>query len=182
VSELVARFSKAGFKVGAAKLSGIACLRDTRRFLAAGAAKVYSFQDCGVPSTIDAEDVGGIARTLIGHLNREAVDVIILELGDGILGHYRVDGVLSDRSVMEAVGATVFCASDLVSAWGGRELLQQRGVVIDVVSGPATDNVAGTSYVENALGLHAANALTDGPRLMELLQNRLATAAAGARS
>lgn len=180
-TEIVRLFTQAGQKVGAAKVSGIACLRDLRKFEAAGAVKVYSFLDCGVPSTIDAEDVGQVARTILGHLNREAIDAIVLELGDGILGHYRVDGVLTDRTVMDAVKAVVFCASDLVSAWGGRQLLDERGIAIDVVSGPATDNVAGTIYIENSLNLPAANAFTDGAKLLKLLQAKLQGQAAGAK-
>ncbi len=180
-TEIIRLFTKAGYRVGAAKVSGIACLRDTRKFEAAGAVKVYSFLDGGVPSTVDADDVGQIARTILGHLNREKIDLIVLELGDGILGHYRVDGVFSDGTVMEAVKAVVFCAGDLVSAWGGQQLLSKRGIGIDVVAGPTTDNVAGTIYIENTLGLAAANAFADGPKLVDLLQAKLQLAPAATR-
>jgi hypothetical protein len=73
------------------------------------------------------------------------------------------------------VAAIVFCASDLVAAWGGKEILGGLGVNIDVVCGPATDNVAGTTYVENALGLAAANALTETDKLYKILTAKLAT-------
>jgi hypothetical protein len=172
-SEIVRRLVLTGRRVGAAKLSGIACLKDLRRFEAAGAAKVLSFLDAGVPSTVDAEDPGAIARTVLGHLDASGVDAIVVELGDGILGHYGVDRVLDDSVVMGAVTATVFCASDLVSAWGGVELFTRRGLTIDVVAGPATDNASGTTWIEGALNVRAANALTEGPRLMEILNAKL---------
>jgi len=172
-SEIIRRFSQAGRRVGAAKLSGIACLKDLRRFEAAGAVKVLSFIDAGVPSTVDAEDPGAIARTVMGHLEASPVDVIVLELGDGILGHYGVERVLDDSVVTGAVTATVLCAGDLVSAWGGIELLARRGLVVDVVSGPATDNASGTSWIDGTLNVHAANALTEGARLMELLNAKM---------
>jgi hypothetical protein len=172
-AEIIRRFSDAGRRVGAAKLSGIACLKDLRRFEAAGAVKVLSFLDAGVPSTVDAEDPGAIARTVLGHLEASPIDIIVLELGDGILGHYGVDRVLDDPAVMGAVTATVFCASDLVSAWGGVELLSRRSLAIDVVSGPATDNASGTTWIDGTLNVHAANALTEGPRLMEILNAKV---------
>jgi len=169
-TEIIRHFSASGLRVGAAKLSGIACLRDLRSFGTAGAAKVLSFLDAGVPSTIDAEDVGAIARTILGHLDAGAVDLIVLELGDGLLGHYGVDRVLDDRSIMGAVTVIAYCASDLVSAWGGVELLGRRGISVDVIAGPATDTLAGSTWIESALNVRAANALTEGPKLMEILQ------------
>ena len=174
-SEIIRRFAQSGRRVGAAKLSGIACLRDLRRFEAAGAVKVLSFLDAGVPSTVDAEDPGAIARTLLGHLEASDADLIVLELGDGLLGHYGVDRVLMDPSVAGAVTATVFCASDLVSAWGGVELLDRRGLAVDVITGPATDNVSGTTWIDGTMNVRAANAITEAPRLMEILQARLAS-------
>ncbi|MBI4566393.1 MAG: hypothetical protein HY716_17045 [Planctomycetes bacterium] len=180
-AEMVRRFTRAGLRVGAAKLSGIACLKDQRKYEASGAVKTYTFLDCGVPSTVDADDVGMIARTILGHLNREAIDLIVLELGDGLLGHYRVDGVLDDRSVMDAVSAIVFCASDLVSAWGGVQLLGRRGVNVDALSGPVTDNVAGTTYLEGPMGTPAANALTHGEKLAVIVQAKLAGMASFAK-
>lgn len=176
-AEIIRRFSDAGRRVGAAKLSGIACLKDLRRFEAAGAVKVLSFLDAGVPSTVDAEDPGAIARTVLGHLDAEPVDLIVVELGDGILGHYGVDRVLDDTVVTGAVSATVFCASDLVSAWGGVELLTRRGLTVDVIAGAATDNASGTTWIEGTLNVHAANALTEGPKLMELLNAKVGVTA-----
>ncbi|HKS15844.1 MAG TPA: hypothetical protein VJU16_00875 [Planctomycetota bacterium] len=172
-AEIIRRFTLAGRRVGAAKLSGIACLKDLRRFEAAGAVKVLSFLDAGVPSTVDAEDPGAIARTVMGHLEAAPVDVIVLELGDGILGHYGVERVLDDTAVTGSVTATVYCASDLVSAWGGIELFARRGLAIDVVSGPATDNASGTTWIDGTLNVRAANALTEGAKLVEILQAKM---------
>ncbi len=174
-TEIIKRFTKEGLRVGAGKVSGVAALRDTRKMTLAGAARVYNFVDCGYPSTVDASDVGAIARSIVAKLDAEDVDLIVMELGDGILGHYKVDTVLRDPALMANVAAIVFCASDLVAAWGGKEILGGLGVNIDVVCGPATDNVAGTTYVENALGLAAANALTETEKLYKILTAKLAT-------
>jgi hypothetical protein len=43
-------------------------------------------------------------------------DLIVIELGDGILGGYSVDTVFDDLEIREATAALVFCASDYVGA------------------------------------------------------------------
>lgn len=170
--KLIAGFTTRGMKVGGAKITGVGCLKDAIRMRAAGAVVARTFLDCGVPSTADLSDVAGIARSLAWAMRD--VDVLVMELGDGILGHYRVERFFDDRSLMRHVDATVFVASDLVAAWGGRELLAQRGVPITVVTGPATDNAAGVSFIEETLGLPAANALHDAPKLLDVLAVKLA--------
>jgi len=170
--EIARLFTKRGVRVGAAKVSGVACLRDVRRMQLAGAVKALSFVDCGVPSTVDADDVSGIARSLVAALD-DACDLIVVELGDGILGHYHVDSIFEDRSFMANVDAVVYCASDLVSAWGGREALSRKGVPVHVICGPATDNCAGTEWIESTLGIPAINALTEPEKLVDLLAARV---------
>jgi hypothetical protein len=165
-TEIVRLLAKAGHKVGAAKVSGVACLKDLRKFEAAGAVKTLSFLDCGVASTVDA-DVSTIAKTLVAHL--AGADVVVMELGDGILGYYHVDGVLEDAGFMANVDAVIYCASDLVAAWGGKQILESKGIKITCVCGPATDSVAGSTYIEGVIGLPAANALTESAKLMEIL-------------
>lgn len=174
-SEIVQMFSRRGVKVGAAKVSGIACMKDLRKMQAAGASQTLCFLDCGIPSSVDAEDLSSVARSLAAALSANN-DVIVMELGDGILGYYHVDSVLEDQTFMQNVDAVVFCASDLVSAWGGRQILTQKGIPIHVVCGPATDNCAGTTYIENVLGVPAANALTEQAKLFELIAARAGVA------
>lgn len=171
-TEIVRLLTKAGHKVGAAKVSGVACLKDLRKFDAAGAVKTLSFLDCGYPSTVDA-DVSTIAKTLVSHLN-DVSDIIVMELGDGIMGYYHVDSVLEDAGFMANVDAIVYCASDLVAAWGGKQILEQKGLKITAICGPATDSVAGTSYIEGMLAVPAANALTEPAKLMEILSPAVA--------
>ncbi len=170
--EIVRLFTKRGVKVGAAKVSGVACLKDERKMKASGAVKTASFLDCGFPSTVDCDDVSGIARSLVAALT-EDVDMIVMELGDGILGHYHVDSIFEDRSFMANVDAVVYCASDLVSTWGGREIMRAKGIPIDVVCGAATDNCAGTQWIENTLGLAAANALVEQEKLFDILATKV---------
>src|SRR5262249_34115766 len=83
-SELVKQFARHGQKVAGAKLSGVACLRDTLNMQDHGAAATASFVECGLPSTVGLDDLSPIAKGIISHLAAIQPDVIVVELGDGI--------------------------------------------------------------------------------------------------
>jgi hypothetical protein len=172
-TELIKHFTRHGFRVTAAKLTGVACLRDTLNMQDHGAIKTLSFLDCGYPSTVGVEDISVLAKSIVTNLNQVKPDVIVLELGDGILGGYHVASIFTDREFMEFCAALVFCASDFVGAWGGLQLLKKKGIEIDVVSGSTTDSRMGIEYIEREFGLRAANALNGGEDLFELVQKKV---------
>ncbi len=175
--EIIRGLTMRGLRVGGAKITGIACLKDLIKMKEAGAVRTYSFLDCGVASTVDTDDVAAIARSIAAKL--DDVDAIVMELGDGIMGHYRVERFFDDRGLLAHVQAVVFCASDLTAAWGGKEYFGQRGVKVSVISGPVTDTEAGVTYLERTLGIPAANSLTDPERFMGILTPVLACAKSG---
>jgi hypothetical protein len=172
-TEIIKHLARAGFRVAAAKLSGVACLRDTLNMQDHGAVKTMSFLDCGLPSTVNVKDLAPIAKGVIAELCKAEPDCIVIEMGDGILGGYSVDTIFADDELMKGTAALVFCAGDFVGAWGGRELLAQRGVNIDVVSGAVTDSQMGADYVKNELGLEAANAVHTGEKLAKIVQDKV---------
>jgi hypothetical protein len=172
-TELIKQATRAGLRIAAAKLSGVACLRDTLNMADHGAIATASFLDCGLPSTVGAEDLAPVAKTVIAKLNESAPDLIVLELGDGILGGYSVESIFEDAELRAATVAIVFCASDYVGAWGGIELFRRRGLVVNVVAGSVTDSQMGQDYIENEFGVPAANARRDGALLFERVNSLL---------
>jgi hypothetical protein len=168
-AELVRQLTKNGFRVAAAKLSGVACQRDLLAMKDNGAIATLSFLDCGLPSTVGVGDVAKIARSILAQLGTLAPDVVVVELGDGILGGYNVDALLADSEIGRLRASLVFCASDFVGAYGGIELLGLRGIAIDAISGAATDSPMGVDFIRTRFGVQAANAMTDGPALYELV-------------
>ena len=172
-TEIIKHLARAGHRVAAAKLAGVACLRDTLNMKDHGAIEVLSFLDCGLPSTVGLRDLAPIAKGAIAKLNESEPDCIVVELGDGLLGGYAVDSIFADRQLLDATAALVFCANDFVGAWGGREILAASGVKIDVVSGPVTDSLMGADYVRRELGLPAANAVNHGEELATLINDCL---------
>jgi hypothetical protein len=173
-TEIIKHLARAGLRVAAAKLAGVACLRDTLNMEDHGAIKTLSFLDCGLPSTVGLTDLAPVAKGVVSRLAALEPDCIVIELGDGILGGYSVDSVFKDEQLMRGTAALVFCANDFVGAWGGRELLSARGIKIDVVSGPVTDSRMGAEFVKSELGLDAANAVNQGEELAGVIKARLA--------
>ncbi len=172
-TEIIKHLARAGLRVAAAKLAGVACLRDTLNMQDHGAVKTLSFLDCGLPSTVGVSDLAPIAKGIINELGSAEPDCIVIELGDGLLGGYGVDTVFKDKELLARTAALVFCASDFVGAWGGRELLAQVGVKINVVSGPVTDSQMGINYVKTELRLDAANAVNGSECLANLVKEKL---------
>ena len=172
-TELIRQAARAGLRVAAGKLSGVACLRDTLNMADHGAIATASFLDCGLPSTVGVGDLGTVAKTIINQLNESDPDMIVIELGDGILGGYSVESVFDDPELRAATAALIYCASDYVSAWGGIELLRRRGLEVDLVAGSVTDSQMGQDYIEQEFGVQAANARRSGARLFDLIKSKV---------
>lgn len=172
-TEIIKQAAHAGLKVAGAKMSGVACLRDTLNMQDSGASWTASFLDCGLPSTVDCGDLSPVAKAILNHLNSFAPDLIVVELGDGIVGGYAVDSVLKDAEIKEAVSSFVFCAGDYVGVIGGIQVLKNFGIEIDVVAGSVTDSQMGEDFVEQNYHVKAGNARRDGARLFTLISNRI---------
>ena len=174
-AELIKQATRVGLRIGAAKLSGVACLRDTLNMADHGAIATASFLDCGLPSTVGIGDLAPVAKAVIARLNESAPDFIVIEMGDGILGGYSVESVFDDQELRAATAAIIFCASDYVGAWGGIELFRRRGIEIDMVAGSVTDSQMGEEYIEREFGVPAGNARRDGARLFSLVQEKVSS-------
>ncbi len=170
VTEIIKQAHHAGLRVAGGKLSGVAALRDTLNMQDSGATATASFLDCGLPSTVDAGNLAPMAKAILNKLNESEPDLIIVELGDGIVGGYAVDSILQDSDIKQATAAFVFCASDYVGVIGGIEVLRRLGIEIDVIAGSVTDSQMGEDFVQKEFGINAGNARRDGLRLFELIK------------
>ncbi len=173
-TEIIKQATHHGLKVAGAKMSGVACLRDTLNMQDSGANWTASFLDCGLPSTVDYGDLAPVAKAILNHLNSFEPDLIVVELGDGIVGGYAVDSVLKDVEIKEAISSFVFCANDYVGVVGGIAVLKNLGIEIDVIAGSVTDSQMGEDFVEQTYQLKAGNARRDGARLFGLIERNLA--------
>ena len=172
-TELVRGLARAGLRVAAAKLTGVSLMRDALAMLDAGAAAALTFNDVGVASTHPGITVA-TAKGIFNRLAGAKPDVIVAELGDGILGEYGVQDILHDRELMDVGAAYVMAAPDPVACWGAAELMRnQFALPITAITGPATDNEVGQVYVQTGLGLPAHNARRDAPGLLAVVRESL---------
>lgn len=185
-TELVRGLCRAGLRVAACKLTGVSLMRDTLAMQDAGALVAVTFNDAGIASTHPGMTVP-IARGLLNRIARGAPaggvagvrpDVIVAELGDGILGEYGVQDILADPGLMNVAAAHVMAAPDPVACWGAHRLYTDRfRLPLTCITGPATDNQVGRDYIAGQLGLPAHNALRDAPGLVATVRAALERAA-----
>lgn len=151
-----------GYRVAAAKLTGAALLRDIRAMEANGAVAVASFADAGIVSSARKSNIVPAAKSVLRALNKANPDVIVVELGAGILGHYGVEQFLLDDEIPGFVSAHVVAATDLAGAWAIAHLFETRyHQTISTFVGPVTDNGVGSDYIQQTLGTAAYNAMQD---------------------
>lgn len=169
---LVQSFTHQGLRVVAGKTTGVSLRRDILSMEDAGARKVAVFTDLGIVTTTP-NTAPQAARTILTHLARERPDVIVLELGDGLLGLYGVNEILSTAEIRASFSVVVLAASDPVAAWGGVQLLRDRyGIECTAITGPATDNAAAARLVEEQAGCPARNARTQAEALASVVVER----------
>jgi hypothetical protein len=166
---IVGRLRHLGLNVAACKATGVSLRRDILTMEDAGAADTMIFSDLGIVTTT-AENGPALTRSLLTGLAQRKPDVIVLELGDGLLGAYGVEAILSDEAIREALTIVILCANDPVSAWGGARLLRDTfSIEPAVVTGPATDNAVGVDQIMERLSVPAINALSSGVALGDLV-------------
>jgi hypothetical protein len=159
---LVSRMRHRGLVVDCFKATGVSLRRDILAMEDAGARHSMIFTDLGIITSTPA--VGpALTRTMITELAAKKPDVIVFELGDGILGAYGVDAILDCDDIRGALTGVVLSANDPVAAWGGVKLMRERFKIEPcAVTGPATDNAVGVDIIRDQMGVPAFNALTDG--------------------
>jgi hypothetical protein len=173
-SIIVEGLSEKGLNVGAAKLTGASLTRDVRRMQDHGATAVATFTDAGIACTVE-DAITPIAKGVIHHLNEtNDLDVIVAEMGDGFVGYYGVDDLLTDMELQSFVASHVVAATDLAGAWAAERAFRERyHTSITAVTGPVTDNDVGRRYVKQRLGITALNALQQSGALVEKVTRTL---------
>jgi hypothetical protein len=158
---IVSRMRHRGLVVDAFKATGVSLRRDIMAFEDAGARKTMIFTDLGVVTTTRRTGPA-LTRTMLTELSAGKPDVIVFELGDGLLGTYGVDAILDCEDIRRALTGVVLSANDPVAAWGGVKLLRERFHVDPcLVTGPATDNQVGVDIILQQTGVKAFNAMSN---------------------
>jgi hypothetical protein len=162
---IVSRMRHRGLVVHAFKATGVSLRRDVLAMEDSGARRSMIFTDLGIVTT-NAASGPALTRTMLTEMTQGRPDVVVFELGDGILGAYGVEAILSEPDIRKALTAVVLSANDPVAAWGGVKLLRERfDIEPCAVTGPATDNAVGVNIIQDQMGVRAVNAMSAGAQL-----------------
>ena len=100
--EIIKHMSRAGLKISAAKLAGVAAMKDTENMKDYGAKQAVTFVDAGYTSTVKNNGTAVFtAKGAIDYLSAEQPNYIVIEFGDGILGEYGVMDILKDKEIQK---------------------------------------------------------------------------------
>ena len=162
---VITRMRHRGLVIDAFKATGVSLRRDILAMEDAGARRSQIFTDHGIVTTTRVNGPA-LTRTMLTELSAGKPDVIVFELGDGILGTYGVDAILECPDIRAVLTGVILSANDPVAAWGGVKLLRERfSIEPCVVTGPSTDNQVGVDIIMNQMGVSAFNAITNGAAL-----------------
>jgi hypothetical protein len=138
-AHLVRGLTLAGLRAGFAKVTGTGSGGDTWLLADAGANPVLDFTDAGLVSTylVPPDEIAQVFVTLVGHLAHAGVDVVVIEVADGVL-QMETAALLESPAFRGAVHGVLFAACDAMGALAGERWLRSRGLPILALSGLLT--------------------------------------------
>jgi len=156
-------FKRGGYKVVGAKLTGAGRFKDILAIKDVGADAVMDFVDVGLPSSIYPEDKYKVfLRQLLSRIQHQNADVAIIEIGASPLEPY--NGDIAINAIRKQIKCTILAASDPYAVHG---LMKAFDLVPDLVTGIASNTLAGEKMVEKLCNVRALN-LIDADTTEEL--------------
>ena len=115
--EILQKGRRKGLHLFAAKLTGVAALKDVEKMKDYGAHKSISFVDGGYTSTAKHKgEIVSITKGAIDYLSQSKPDAIVIEFGDGLLGEYGVEEILKNADLQNNMAFHIGCAYDPLGA------------------------------------------------------------------
>lgn len=180
-AHLIRGLSRAGHTVGAAKVTGTGAGKDLWMMRDAGAVVAYDFTDAGVPTTylLPKPEIERIMTRLTDHLALEGVEMIVLEIADGLL-QPETSALLTSPTGRRTLDSVIFAAGDAMGAASGVHWLRERELPVRAVSGALTASPLAIREASASCGLPVLDleALSDVTIAHRLLDCALITAKA----
>ncbi|PRX54648.1 hypothetical protein [Flagellimonas meridianipacifica] len=165
-------FKQAGYRVVGAKLTGAGRFKDILAFKDAGADAILDFVDVGLPSSICPKEIyQQKLEQMLSMISSQNADIAIVEIGASPLEPYNGDSAID--ALREHIKCTILSASDPYAVHG---LMKAFDIVPDIVTGIATNTLAGVRMVEKLCRVKALN-LIDSTTMTGL--KRILTATTG---
>ncbi len=163
-------FKTAGYKVVGAKLTGAGRFKDILAIKDVGAMAIFDFVDVGLPSSIcEKELFKSKLVQLTSQIEHQKADIVIVEIGASPLEKY--NGDVAIEAIRDQIKCTILSATDPYAVYG---LMKAFNFSPDIVTGIATNTLAGISMVEKLCNVKALNLIdaTTTPELKEILTEK----------
>lgn len=152
-AHIVRGLSQAGYKVGAAKLTGTGAGGDVWALTDAGALIVLDFTDAGFSSTYltQLSDLEGILSVLTSQLYAAGMDCVVMEVADGLFQR-ETAMLLESQRFAQAVDGIVFASQDAMGVMAGIQWLRERSLPVLALSGRMTASPLATREAAQLAG------------------------------
>jgi hypothetical protein len=151
---LINGLTRAGRRVGAAKITGTASLNDVQTMRDAGAVEALDFTNAGYGSTADLgkPELVAVLDCLLARLASGKPEVVVLELADGVMQR-ETAALLEHLAAVRLASAVLYTCNDALAAARGVEWLQRQGLPVAAVSGTVTASPLGVAEVKDEVAL-----------------------------
>ncbi len=170
---LIHGLTRAGLRVGAAKLTGTGAGNDFWHMRDAGAIAVLDFTDAGLATTYKASraDIERGARTLSAALIERGAEIIVYEIADGIYQE-ETSWLIAAPVMRDLAQGYLYAGESAASSAAGVHWLRQRANVL-AVSGLVSTSPLARREAEAATGLVclAKSDLIQPETALQLLSN-----------
>lgn len=136
---MVLGLTRAGYRVGVAKVTGTGSGGDYWQMVDAGATAVVDFTDAGFAATykISTSDLEQITIELVTYLAQQNLDIILLEVADGLYQEQNLK-LLETETFQSLVDGIFFAAGDAMGAGLGIGRAEMFGYPVIGLSGKLT--------------------------------------------
>ncbi len=171
-AHLIHGLKRAGLRVGGAKITGTGSGNDPGLLSDAGADWVLDFTHCGYASTfgLGLDELLGILYTVQAQMKASAVDVLVLEVADGLLQR-ETALLLSSEKFRQRVDGCLFSSGEAMGAIAGANWLHRHKLPLLALSGAMTRSPLSSAEAATATGLQALalDALRDPATVRDIL-------------
>jgi hypothetical protein len=153
---LISGLVAAGLRVGGAKITGTGSGNDSNLLRDAGAALVLDFTDAGHTSTfgLDLPALEGILDAIQTRMQAERVDVLVMEIADGLLQR-ETEMLLRSPYAQQRIDGCIFSSGEAMGAIAGVQWLQAQQLPVLTLAGTITRSPLARAEAEQATGLGA---------------------------
>lgn len=154
-ASIIRGLTLSGVRVGACKVTGTGSGGDLWSMLDAGAVRALDFTDVGYSTTawVDVASVDEAANALVSHLEDQGVDVVVVEIADGLLQRETAALLEATSTFSSRIDALFLAAADSMGAHAGVEWLRARALPLRAVSGVLTASPLATREAQTASGV-----------------------------